>query len=159
MNTARELINNFLAEFGKQLDTELALDANGICIIQVYDGINLAFELLEDQEDGDRICLRSPLVSISGRHNLEDFFRHLLLYNFVLHTRTGAVLVHAGDQPRIDAVLNFAPDFLNDQSFFNLVVGFLRAVEEAGPFVCAHLEATTRGGGAPAAGPEMIIRG
>ena len=100
MASARELVQGFLSAFGQQLGTELALDASGTCILRVYDSIDLVFEVLEEQEDGDRICLRSPLASIAGRAHLEVLFRDLLLYNFVVYTRTGAVLVHAGDDQR-----------------------------------------------------------
>ena len=85
-------------------------------------------------------CLLARERHSSSIH-LQVLFRDLLLYNFVVYTRTGAVLVHAGDEPRIDAVMNFAPDYLNEQSFFSLVVGFLRAVEEAQVFVTARLDA------------------
>lgn len=158
MASARQLVQGFLSAFGQQLGADLALDASGTCIIRVYDSIDLVFEVLEEQEDGDRICLRSPLASIAGHTGLETLFRDLLLYNFVVYTRTGVVLVHAGDEPRIDAVMNFAPDHLSEQTFFSLVVGFLRMVEEAQAFLAARLDTPTSNR-ADAPQGSMILRG
>ena len=76
----REIVNSWLQDIGKKLNTHLFLEDSGLCVLNWKDDVEI---IIEVPEEGNRIYLYSPLLDLSRYDDKEKLFEMVLKSGFL----------------------------------------------------------------------------